>query len=236
MAALLAAPDSTSNLVTAATFQQHHVPLSTALRYVLSGARCGGLSGQGRRRQGFRACAQIKTNITAPSLRHLVVPRGSEPGSPVEPASETIHRVLWRLLSPLDYDLEMEQARWWVGARGSRTPFHVDETDQTVIMNIVGRKRVVLIARASVLEHRGAFNPCVADFGHSGCLQDRGTQSAVFGGTGARRAVPKHTVELGPGEAIVIPRGWYHDVENLEATVSLIARPFRLKDPLDEEG
>ena len=42
------------------------------------------------------------------------------------------------------YSVSLDDCRWWLGAAGSRTPLHVDQADATIIINLSGRKRVVM--------------------------------------------------------------------------------------------
>jgi hypothetical protein len=46
--------------------------------------------------------------------------------------------------SPRRYSVSLDDCRWWLGAAGSRTPLHVDQADATIIINLSGRKRVVM--------------------------------------------------------------------------------------------
>ena len=84
-------------------------------------------------------------------------------------------------------------------------------------------------SRATVVTHSASFNDCVVHRGDSGCYIEAGTnQSRVFGAYGPLGTVPgQRVVVLEEGHALLIPWGWYHDVDHLTPTVSLVARAYR---------
>jgi hypothetical protein len=101
-------------------------------------------------------------------------------------------------------------AELWMGPAGTITPLHHD-TSNILFVQVHGRKRVQLVppAELSVLDFvDGHFVP-------ESRLDDLlGTEIAV------------REVELGPGETLHIPVGWWHRVVALAPSISLSINGF----------
>lgn len=105
----------------------------------------------------------------------------------------------------------------WISYAGARTGYHYDLLDN-VLTQIRGRKRVTCVGpeytphmyisdkfdQYAVLSAVDGFDPDL----------DRHPRFAA-----ARAA--EQVYELGPGDAIYIPRGWWHRAESLSASISL---------------
>ncbi|MFN3371822.1 MAG: cupin-like domain-containing protein [Sphingomonadaceae bacterium] len=94
---------------------------------------------------------------------------------------------------------------FWMGPRGTVTPWHHDLT-QNLLVNMVGVKRVELVSPAetpAMANHRHCFSAFGAD--------------ATLGGASVRRL----TVEIGPGEILFIPVGWWHHVTGRTLTIGM---------------
>ncbi|MEM9452978.1 MAG: cupin-like domain-containing protein [Myxococcota bacterium] len=97
----------------------------------------------------------------------------------------------------------------WLGPAGTVTPLHHD-TSNILFCQIHGRKRIVLAppwATALLDTARGVYNARTP-----GDLADEGIESIEL--------------TLGPGEALFLPVGWWHDVRALDVSVSLAINAF----------
>lgn len=96
----------------------------------------------------------------------------------------------------------------WIGPGGTQTPLHHDLTS-ILFCQIVGRKRVLLVPPydlTPLTQARGVYAARDAD---------------------ARDAELHAEVEVGPGQALFIPIGWWHQVEALTPSVSISFTNFR---------
>jgi len=98
----------------------------------------------------------------------------------------------------------------WIGPRGTITPLHHDLTNN-LLTQVVGRKRLV-IASSAEIAHVYNQEHCVSavDLRHI----DLKLHPAMAG-------VCLTEFELGPGEAVFLPVGWWHFVEALDASISV---------------
>jgi hypothetical protein len=105
----------------------------------------------------------------------------------------------------------------WFGPKGTFTPLHHDLTNNMLIQ-VYGRKKVTLIP---ALQTPQLYN-------------DVGVFSAAaFPDFDAQRhPLMKHArpveVEIGPGDALFIPVGWWHCVESLEVSIGLSFTNFKV--------
>jgi hypothetical protein len=101
--------------------------------------------------------------------------------------------------------------RAWVGPAGTITPTHHDQSSAWLVQ-LVGRKRLYL---ASPLETALAGSAV-------------GLYNAVDPRDPAGPAdVRWHEIDLGPGDAVLTPAGWWHHVEALEPSISVSLSGFR---------
>lgn len=105
----------------------------------------------------------------------------------------------------------------WFGPAGTRTPLHTD-LHNIMFCQVTGRKRFFLISprETALLYHSDGFT-CTFDAEHP----DFSTHPGL-----ARVAI--HTVELGPGEALFLPVGWWHQVRSLDVAISFTFTNFKL--------
>lgn len=102
----------------------------------------------------------------------------------------------------------------YIGMEGSRTPLHADVLRSfSWSANVSGRKLWVLLPpgeEAKLMDAKGEFmaQSLLFNFGESEFPHVRDISGAVV-------------VEQGPGEAIFVPSGWWHEVVNLTASVSV---------------
>ncbi len=92
---------------------------------------------------------------------------------------------------------------FWMGPKGTVTPWHHDLT-QNLLVNMVGTKRVALVSPAEtprMQNHRHCFSRLGAD--------------------PAPKGVRLLTVDIGPGDILFIPVGWWHHVTGLSLTIGM---------------
>lgn len=101
----------------------------------------------------------------------------------------------------------------WVGPAQARTGLHHDLLDNLALL-VTGSKRFYLAPPGSVEQ--------------AGAVSDKHDRWAVLAGLGihelATRLRGRHTlyrVDLAPGDALYVPRGWWHEVVNLQASILL---------------
>lgn len=115
---------------------------------------------------------------------------------------------LWRDIGPLPGYLgpsHLGDGFFWMGPKGTVTPWHHDLT-QNLLMTMEGVKRVTLVSPLEtprMQNHRHCFSRFGAD--------------AQLGGAD----IPRLTVDIGPGDILFIPVGWWHHVEGLSRTIGM---------------
>jgi hypothetical protein len=98
---------------------------------------------------------------------------------------------------------------FWMGPKGTITPFHHDLTNN-LLVQVVGRKRVKLVPAYEVARMRNSLH-CFSDW--------TGDELPEGPGDGERPQVL--CCDIGPGEALFLPIGWWHHVVGLDMTVSM---------------
>jgi ribosomal protein L16 Arg81 hydroxylase len=105
---------------------------------------------------------------------------------------------------------------FWYGPAGTVTPLHHDEMN-IFMAQVTGRKRVILVPPNEVdlvYNHRGVY-------------------SQVDAGNPDYARFPKyadasiHEVELGPGEVLFLPVGWWHYVQALDVSITITFNNFK---------
>lgn len=117
---------------------------------------------------------------------------------------------LWDEIGPIPFFLEtnrMGDGFFWMGPRGTITPWHHDLT-QNFLLQIRGRKKVTLASPAETPRMQN----------HRHCFSRFGTSTDF---TGVKNAPATCEVILGPGEILFIPVGWWHHVEGLDQTIGM---------------
>lgn len=101
----------------------------------------------------------------------------------------------------------------WIGPAGARTGLHYDLLDNLAVL-VRGSKRFYL-ARPGTVEALGQLSR----------KHDRWARLASVGISDlAARDLPEDslfTADLHPGDAIYVPKGWWHEVVNLKASIFL---------------
>ena len=103
----------------------------------------------------------------------------------------------------------------WLGPAGTVTPLHHD-TSNILFVQLRGRKRFRLFAPWETSLFEGA--------------------TAMYAAVDPERDqvdAREHVVELGPGDALFLPVGWWHHVRALEASISLAFVGFHRDNEFD---
>ncbi|CAK1583495.1 unnamed protein product [Parnassius mnemosyne] len=103
------------------------------------------------------------------------------------------------------------QSVLWIGSKGAHTPAHQDTYGYNIIAQLHGRKRWIMFPPET-----GNLKPTRVPYEESSVYSELNfycpSNLDVFTAlTGAR------LVELSAGDALVVPKGWWHYVQNLDA-------------------
>ncbi|VVC88718.1 unnamed protein product [Leptidea sinapis] len=137
--------------------------------------------------------------------------------------SELSKEMSWKLFG---YDKGAVDTTIWVGTDGSHTPAHQDTYGYNIFAQVHGRKRWILFPPDTA-----GLKPTRVPYEESSVYSELNfycPQSLdVFAGlTGGRM------VELSAGDALLVPRGWWHYVQNIDAlNISLNMWLPHEKDP-----
>jgi len=112
---------------------------------------------------------------------------------------------------------------FWLGPRGTLTPWHHDLTNN-LLVQVLGRKRVRMAPPWAFARMRNRLH-CFSDWGNE----------ALPAGEGDAEMPPVLDVVIGPGEAIFLPVGWWHQVEALDLSASMSFTSFRRSNAHAEE-
>lgn len=111
---------------------------------------------------------------------------------------------------------------FWFGPAGTVTPLHHDVMN-VMIAQVYGRKRFTLIAP----EQTPYVYNDTAVYGEVNCSEPDYSRHPLY-----REATPIH-VEIGPGDVLFIPVGWWHYVKSLETSIMVSYINFRLPNAFD---
>ena len=127
-------------------------------------------------------------------------------------ANQAALKPLERDLRYLEKYLTRAHGMIWIGPAGTFTPLHFDLSNN-LIAQIVGKKRVIMLppSEAARLHHGRHVFSDVKD------LEDEARLALYPGAREARRFI----VELGPGDLLFSPIGWWHQVRALAFSVTI---------------
>jgi lysine-specific demethylase 8 len=109
----------------------------------------------------------------------------------------------------------VQNAKLWIGASGTVSSMHRDLADN-LHAQVAGRKRFTLVApRQSACIYPNSFFDGVPN----GCRVD--VEHPDYGRFPRLREAELFVADLGPGDVIYIPRGWWHHVRTLDASISV---------------
>lgn len=124
---------------------------------------------------------------------------------------------LWDDMAPialLDHRRERD-GFFWLGPRGTLTPWHHDLTNN-LLVQVIGRKRVRMAPPWAFARMRNSRH-CFSDWGND----------PLPAGEGDGATPPVLETIIGPGEGIFLPVGWWHQVEALDLSASMSFTSFR---------
>ncbi|CAO1649337.1 cupin-like domain-containing protein [Parasphingorhabdus sp. NYA22] len=107
---------------------------------------------------------------------------------------------------------------FWIGPKGTITPFHHDLTNN-LLLQISGRKKVKMVAAYDLPQMRN-HQHCFSLWASSEEITAQGENAPTI-----------WECEIGPGEAIFLPVGWWHHVEALDHTIGMSFTNF----PVDND-
>ena len=119
---------------------------------------------------------------------------------------------LWPDVAGIDGYLDpaiKDRRFFWMGPRGTVTPYHHDLTNN-LLVQVSGTKKVLITASFDTPTMRN----------HWHCFSEWDAQSLPAGNADLERPAA-FECEIGPGEALFIPVGWWHHVEALTPTIGL---------------
>ncbi|MBO9518738.1 MAG: cupin-like domain-containing protein [Porphyrobacter sp.] len=133
-------------------------------------------------------------------------------------ALEPLQQDLGFLDKVLSRESESPHGMPWIGSANSFTPLHHDLTNNLLIQ-ITGRKRVLLVAPDATPRLYNDYHVYsrVRDLAEPGVVER----------FPALEGVHVHQVVLGPGDALFIPLGWWHQVTALDFSVMFTHTNFR---------
>jgi len=97
----------------------------------------------------------------------------------------------------------------WIGPKGTVTPWHHDLTNN-LLLQISGRKRVRMVASHDTPLMRN----------HRHCFSAWGSQDLLPGPAQDDKPAVLEC-EIGPGDAVFLPIGWWHHVDGLDQTIGM---------------
>lgn len=116
----------------------------------------------------------------------------------------------------LEPDALLESTFVWIGPEGVVTPLHHDLTNN-LFVQVHGRKRFYL---ASAFEVDALYN-------HHHVYSSASLRAPDQERCPELARVRVFEVELGPGDVLFLPVGWWHEVEGLSPSISLTFTAFR---------
>ncbi|MBA3941439.1 MAG: cupin-like domain-containing protein [Sphingopyxis sp.] len=123
---------------------------------------------------------------------------------------------LWDDLAPVALLEPRERdGFFWLGPRGTLTPWHHDLTNN-LLVQVIGRKRVRMAPPWAFARMRNSRH----------CFSDWGNEPLPAGEGDAERPPVLETI-IGPGEGVFLPVGWWHQVEALDLSASMSFTSFR---------
>ncbi len=124
---------------------------------------------------------------------------------------------LWDDMAPIALldDSRTRDGFFWLGPQGTLTPWHHDLTNN-LLVQVMGRKRVRMAPPWAFARMKNSRH-CFSDWGNE----------ALPAGDGDSATPPILETIIGPGEAVFLPVGWWHQIEALDLSASMSVTSFR---------
>jgi hypothetical protein len=132
------------------------------------------------------------------------------------PATQALFREVPQLPDYLDWSNPDGKVFFWFGPTGTVTPLHHDEMN-ILVAQVFGRKRFTLIPPEQT---PFVYNE-IGVYGEVNCGDPDYLSHPLY-----RQATPIE-VEIGPGDVLFIPVGWWHYVKALETSIMVSYVNFR---------
>lgn len=110
---------------------------------------------------------------------------------------------------------------FWLGPKGTLTPFHHDLTNN-LLVQVIGRKKCHLVPSWEVGRMRNSIH----------CFSDR---APADWDSSDPALPPLLECTIGPGDALFLPIGWWHHVEALDNSISMSFTNFRADNGFHED-
>lgn len=131
-----------------------------------------------------------------------------------------VHDRLPELFEDIRLPVYLDGARWsrsrfWLGAAGTKSPFHRDLADN-LYAQIGGRKRFLLLERRLTrMVHRHPFYSGVPNYSPVDAEEPDLARFPKF------RDAPLWRADLEPGDLLYIPSMWWHQARSLSASIAV---------------
>src|SRR6185436_18907952 len=133
-------------------------------------------------------------------------------------ALSVLHEDMGFLSAYLSRDSSQPHGMMWIGPRGSFTPLHHDLTNN-LLLQLVGRKVVLMAAPGET--------PKLYNDHHVYSRVRDLSEPDVLARFPRLNGIRVHRVLIGPGDALFIPLGWWHQVTSLDFSVTITHTNFR---------
>ncbi len=123
---------------------------------------------------------------------------------------------LWDDMAPIALlEPRTRDGFFWLGPKGTLTPWHHDLTNN-LLVQVMGRKRVRMAPPWAFARMKNSRH-CFSDWGNE----------PLPAGDGDSATPPILETIIGPGEAVFLPVGWWHQIEALDLSASMSFTSFR---------
>src|ERR1019366_3072751 len=138
------------------------------------------------------------------------------------PETQALLNEVPQLQEYLDPSNTKRKVFFWFGPAGTVTPLHHDVMN-VMVAQVFGRKQFTLIAPEQTPY---VYNE-TSVYGEVNCSDPDYSRHPLY-----REATPIH-VEIGPGDVLFIPVGWWHYVRSIETSIMVSYINFRLPNAFE---
>lgn len=115
-----------------------------------------------------------------------------------------------------------DRLSFWLGGKGSTTSFHVDIEDISYLYVIEGKKKVILI---SPIYYKYMYP--VKKYYHYAIYSQIDFKNIDYNKYPLFKKVKSQEIILNEGDCLLIPRNWWHAIENIEDTLAISYKIYR---------